>query len=87
MARCDTCKNDYDKTFEVRKNGGTYTFDCFECAIHALAPKCERCGCGILGHGVEEQGAMYCCASCAREMGRTALRDRGDVPASARPSP
>jgi hypothetical protein len=79
MARCDTCHNDYDKTFEVRKDGETYTFDSFECAIHKLAPTCEHCSCRVLGHGVEEQGAIYCCASCAREKGRTALRDRGDT--------
>lgn len=80
MPRCDTCGNDYDKTFEVKKDGRMYTFDCLECAIHRLAPPCEHCGCHILGHGVEDQGSLYCCASCAREMGRTDLRDRGDVP-------
>lgn len=78
MARCDTCGNDYDKTFEVRKDGRTSTFDCFECAIHALAPSCAHCGCRVLGHGVEQQGSIYCCASCAREMGVRELRDRGE---------
>jgi hypothetical protein len=81
MARCDTCGNDYDKTFEVRREGRTYTFDCLECAAHALAPKCGHCECRILGHGVEEHGAMYCCASCARAMGIASVRDRGDVEA------
>jgi hypothetical protein len=83
MPRCETCHNDYDKAFEIHKDGKSYTFDCFECAIHALAPKCMSCGCRVLGHGVEEDGSIYCCASCARDMGRTTLRDRGDVaPAS-----
>jgi hypothetical protein len=29
MATCDVC-NDYDKSFEVRAGGHTYTFDSFE---------------------------------------------------------
>jgi len=79
MTQCDTCGNDYDKTFEVHQDGQTYTFDCFECAIHQLAPACAHCGCRILGHGVEEGGFFYCGASCGRKMGRTDLRDRGDA--------
>lgn len=39
MGRCIGCGNVYDKTFEVRKDGHVYTFDCFECAIHKLAPQ------------------------------------------------
>jgi hypothetical protein len=37
MAKCDVCGNNYDKSFEVRMAGKTYTFDSFECAIHKLA--------------------------------------------------
>ena len=78
MACCDTCHNEYDKTFDVTYHGDEFTFDCFECAIQRLAPACENCRCRILGHGVEEQGKFFCGASCARAMGRTELRDRGD---------
>jgi len=35
-----------------------------------------HCGCRILGHGVEANGKMYCCAHCARHEGEGALRDR-----------
>ncbi|HKZ74754.1 MAG TPA: hypothetical protein VJ011_11860 [Steroidobacteraceae bacterium] len=76
MARCETCGNDYDKAFEVFMAGQRHTFDSFECAIHRLAPTCAHCGCRIVGHGVEAEAAMYCCAHCAAEMGRTGLRDR-----------
>ena len=62
-----------------------YTFDCFECAIHMLAPACGHCGCRVLGHGVEENGAIYCCANCARAMGKLDLRDRGTARARERP--
>jgi hypothetical protein len=76
MARCDVCGNDYDKSFEVRADGGTYTFDSFECAIHKLAPTCDHCGCRIVGHGVEAGRKMFCCVNCARHSGVQQLADR-----------
>ncbi|HEY8466152.1 MAG TPA: hypothetical protein VIL04_05055 [Solirubrobacterales bacterium] len=76
MAVCEVCGNDYDKAFEVTKAGETHTFDSFECAIHALAPQCEHCGVRIVGHGVEADGAIFCCADCAEHEGVTALTDR-----------
>jgi hypothetical protein len=77
MARCDSCGNDYDKPFQVILRGRTYTFDSFECAIHALAPTCAHCQCKIVGHGVEAGTSIYCCAHCASEMGAgSQLRDR-----------
>lgn len=76
MPTCDTCGNSYDKTFEVVAEGRRFVFDSFECAAHKLAPACAHCDCRILGHGVEAQGRMFCCANCARGAGDTALRDR-----------
>jgi hypothetical protein len=76
MAVCEVCGNDYDKAFEVRRNGESHTFDSFECAIHALAPTCEQCGTRIVGHGVEADGSIYCCANCASLAGVTSLADR-----------
>jgi hypothetical protein len=76
MPTCDTCGNDYDKTFTITRDGETRTFDSFECAIHAIASTCAHCGCRILGHGVEAGGVMYCCAHCARESGVAGLTDR-----------
>ena len=72
MASCEVCGNYYDKSFEVVMAGSSHTFDSFECAIHALAPTCNRCNCKIVGHGVEVDGVFYCCASCAREVGKAA---------------
>jgi hypothetical protein len=80
MAECHTCGNDYDKTFDVTIEGETFTFDSFECAIQALAPTCGHCECRILGHGVEDRGAMYCCAHCARAEGSSHVRDRAEAP-------
>jgi hypothetical protein len=54
MATCETCGNDYDKAFQVVMNDKAHTFDSFECAIHALAPRCEHCGTRIVGHGMEK---------------------------------
>jgi Rieske Fe-S protein len=76
MKKCETCGNEYDKAFEVVKAGKSHTFDSFECAITALAPVCEHCGCKILGHGVEARGLFYCCAHCARESGVEGVDDR-----------
>ena len=76
MAKCECCGNEYDKTFTVELAGKRHVFDCFECAAHTLAPTCARCGCKILGHGLENGSAMYCCASCAKLGGETRLRDR-----------
>jgi hypothetical protein len=76
MKKCEMCGNEYDKAFEVVKEGQSHTFDSFECAITALAPVCEHCGCKILGHGVEARGTFYCCAHCARESGVEGLDDR-----------
>jgi ribosome-binding protein aMBF1 (putative translation factor) len=76
MAECEVCGNEYDKTFEVKFKGRTHTFDSFECAISALAPRCEVCGVRIVGHGVESDGAIFCCGHCAARQGETAIRDR-----------
>jgi len=76
MARCETCGNEYDKTMRVALNGQEHVFDSFECAIHALAPTCDHCGCRIVGHGVESEDAFFCCAHCAHEEGAASARDR-----------
>ncbi|MBD0290143.1 MAG: hypothetical protein ICV74_02710 [Thermoleophilia bacterium] len=77
MPRCDTCGNEYDKAFRVTlADGREATFDAFECAIHALAPACEHCGCRVVGHGVEAAGRIFCCAHCAHESGVEGVADR-----------
>jgi hypothetical protein len=78
MHACVTCGNEYDKAFQVIKDGEEYWFDSFECAIHTLAPHCEHCGCKVVGHGVEQDGAIFCCAHCATQTGAVGLRDRAD---------
>jgi hypothetical protein len=76
MAKCDVCGNDYDKSFTVSALGRTGTFDCFECAIHALAPVCSHCGCTVIGHGAEAGGQVFCCAHCAKQSGVIGVADR-----------
>src|SRR5262245_59810996 len=73
---CDVCGNLYDKSFSVKLGEKTFTFDCFECAIHELAPKCAHCHCRVIGHGTESNGVFYCCAHCARREGAASARDR-----------
>ena len=76
MDPCSGCGNVYDKSFEVVMDGHRYAFDCFECAIHLLAPACADCGCRVIGHGVEAGGVIYCCAHCSHQRGEQGLRDR-----------
>jgi hypothetical protein len=76
MAPCDVCGNDYDKAFQVVRDGETRTFDSFECAIHALAPTCDNCGCRVIGHGAEADGRVFCCAHCAAQAGVSGVADR-----------
>jgi hypothetical protein len=76
MAKCNVCGNEYDKSFSVVMAGRQYTFDSFECAIHALAPTCKHCGCKVVGHGVEQNDSVFCCANCAKQAGVTGLKDR-----------
>jgi hypothetical protein len=76
MATCEVCGNEYDKPLDITLQGETHTFDSFECAIHRLAPRCEHCGCTIIGHGHEADGRMFCCAHCAAEAGVRDVADR-----------
>lgn len=76
--RCETCGNRYAHCFEIVMEGESHFFDCFECAIHELAPSCATCGVMIMGHGMEADGVMFCCASCARAEGVTKLRDQAN---------
>jgi hypothetical protein len=76
MAKCETCGNDYDKSFSITIQGRTHVFDSFECAIHAVAPVCPQCHCRVIGHGVEQDGTIYCCVHCASLAGVRGLEDR-----------
>jgi hypothetical protein len=73
---CEVCGNAYDKCFVVQMSGEAHIFDSFECAIHALAPKCAHCGCRVIGHGMEADGIFYCCAHCASQHGIHDFEDR-----------
>jgi hypothetical protein len=78
MATCEVCGNDYDDAMTIEKGGSRHVFDSFECAIHALAPTCDHCGCRIIGHGHRAGGQMFCCAHCARQAGVEGVSDRAD---------
>lgn len=75
MAKCETCGNDYHRSFEIVMGDQRHVFDSFECAIHALAPRCAHCGCRVIGHGVEAGTSIYCCVHCAGEEGVEGLND------------
>ncbi len=74
--KCETCGNVYDKAFQIVHMGETHAFDSFECAIQMMAPRCEHCDTRIIGHGLEQDGKMFCCAHCASHEGADELVDR-----------
>ena len=76
MAICEVCGNGYDKAFRIDMRGESHTFDCFECAIFSLAPRCVSCGVPVVGHGVEADDEIFCCAHCASRQGTLGVRDR-----------
>ena len=74
MEPCVVCGNTYEKAFRVLfADGSSHVFDSFECAIHALAPRCAHCECRIIGHGLERGGATFCCEHCARQASSDAV--------------
>jgi len=73
---CKVCGNQYDKPLHIGHGDEKGTYDCFECAIHDLAPACANCGVRIVGHGVEADGSMFCGAHCAGQQGVRELQDR-----------
>jgi hypothetical protein len=77
FGRCQVCGNDYDKAFKITtSDGAERAFDSFECAIHALAPVCAHCHNRVIGHGMEKDNKIYCCAHCAQASGVRELQDR-----------
>ncbi len=79
MPKCETCGNEYANPLQVTVDGKTHIFDCFECAIQGVAPRCAHCSCPIIGHGVETEEAIFCCANCARTAGFQGLSDHEDL--------
>ena len=75
MPSCETCGNEYDKCFTIEVDQTRHTFDCFECAIHKLAPTCAQCGCRIVGHGMESETDYFCSAHCAHLAGLPEMKD------------
>lgn len=61
---CENCGNNYQQPLVIEYKNETHTFDCFECAISTLAPKCGHCGTKIIGHGVENGSQVFCCQHC-----------------------
>lgn len=41
-----------------------------------MLKQCAVCGNKVIGHGVEVDNAIYCCAHCARKEGEVGLSDR-----------
>jgi len=76
MSKCDVCGNEYELAFKVSTHDGQeFNFDSLECAAMRIAPECAHCGCRVLGHGIQADAQVYCCAHCARESGVEGAQD------------
>lgn len=77
MATCDVCGNEYRHPLLISVEGrpGRGVYDSFECAITGHAPRCAECGTVIIGHGVQADEVVFCCAACARRQGTHRLVD------------
>jgi hypothetical protein len=65
--RCSKCGNESGRGFRVTsREGTTWTFDSFECALSTLAPQCGRCSSAILGPALLRAGVAFCSEDCAR---------------------
>ena len=47
------------------RDGRTQVFDCFECAILAVAPVCDVCGSRITSRGIKAGEFIFCSLNCA----------------------
>lgn len=74
--KCEVCGNEYDQALTVEVKGSTHVFDCFECAVEKLAPRCGTCSTRIIGHGLQSGNDVYCCAHCAEADGVKGFVDR-----------
>lgn len=65
MKKCEVCGREYNGALEITAHGVSHTFDCFECAISSLAPKCAACGARIIDQGIEIEDSIYCSEECS----------------------
>lgn len=66
QSRCEVCGQEASVGVRVVVGGVTHLFDCFQCAIHRLAPECDHCGCRILGRVRRSSGRPFCSEGCAQ---------------------
>src|SRR4029077_1024395 len=59
VAVCEVCGNEYDKPFQVWRNGRLMKFDRIECAIQVMRPACTGCDAHIMGRGIEVGAEMF----------------------------
>lgn len=69
---CLNCGNSHDPLMTITYGRLSGEFDCFACAINALAPRCTLCGQPVTEHVTVIDQDVYCgnCAALAQEMNR-----------------
>jgi len=82
MARCEVCGNEFTKPVTVEWNGEQKTVDSFECAVQALAPRCEHCGQPVMNQSIQDDAPFYCCSVCEQKAQQKAQPAAAGGPAS-----
>ena len=62
MPKCETCGNEYDKAFQVVKDGKSHTFDSFECAIAAAGHGLAGAGSAVNWTDSRKASKAACCS-------------------------
>ena len=65
-----------NKAFEIVVGGERHTFDSFEWQSTRWRLFARTAIAGLVGHGVEANGQIFCCVHGARAFGTTQLKDR-----------
>jgi phage terminase large subunit GpA-like protein len=82
MSRCEVCGKEFTKPVTVEWNGEQKTVDSFECAVQALAPRCEHCGQPVMNQSIQDDAPFYCCSVCEQKAQQKAQPAAAGGPAS-----
>ena len=67
MRSCRKCGQPAQVPVSIRTGDGpSYTFDCFDCAIEMVAPRCPECRRAYLGRPVTSGEHRFCSTACSQ---------------------
>lgn len=67
MMNCEVCGHEMSKLIMISWNGQKKSVDSFECAVQALAPRCDYCQQPVMNSSIQGNPPFYCCDACAQK--------------------